>query len=260
MFDLIRMDMRRIFRSKAVYAGLLLLAAAILISLVTLKYVTADEESIVNTTQEQISQILSSTQTDVLYSTVFNGGFFAITLSILTVLFLCSDFESGFAKNIFALRAKRYGYLFSKWLVLQMVSALYLLTAVVWLFLGEALFHLTFAASAVSDFVWFVLIFWLLSGAYIAQMFAVCMILRSKAAGIAAAILLPGGFAVIILSSLFGALGMEFPMDYTLYGCVQKLGSPIHFSDFCLPGGVCAAWLIVWMAAAAFALQKKDIA
>ncbi len=55
-----------------------------------------------------------------------NGGMYSILLGIWLMLFLCSDYQSGFIKNIMALHQNRWSYIGSKLIAAAIVNFLYL--------------------------------------------------------------------------------------------------------------------------------------
>lgn len=136
MLNMLRMDLRRMFRSKMMYVAFFCLAAGILISIITLRTVTDPElrqqavDAGVDITagdQADFDAIRALTEMQALCTTIYSGGFIYVALYIVVVLFVCTDYSSGFAKNIFSFCGSRWRYFFSKLLCMIAVCALWIL-------------------------------------------------------------------------------------------------------------------------------------
>ena len=110
MLNMLRMDLRRMFRAKMMFIAFLCLSAGILISIITLRTVTDPElrqqaidagVEITSDDQTDFNAIRSLTETQALCTTIYSGSFIFVALYIIVVLFVCNDYSSGFAKNIF---------------------------------------------------------------------------------------------------------------------------------------------------------------
>ena len=268
MFDMIRMDFRRISRSKGIYIAFFVLAVMVVFCLFLVKTtldpqiqsMLTDSGFQVYINGEGLPEVLRAPYTELLSSTVFRGGVFFIVLSILASLFICTDFDSGFAKNIFSLRASRFSYLISKWLCFQIVALIYILLLIGAFILACRAFHLPFTQSEADDYTKFVLIFWLATGGYTAMLTAFSLFFRSKAAAIAAALLLASGTVLQALQSIAGVLKLDFiRFEYTIYGSVENITFPAVQDTFMRCITVSIAWTIVWLILSALVLQKRDI-
>lgn len=110
MLNMLRMDLRRMFRAKMMFIAFLCLSAGILISIITLRTVTDPElrqqaieagVEITSDDQTDFNAIRSLTETQALCTTIYSGSFIFVALYIIVVLFVCNDYSSGFAKIYF---------------------------------------------------------------------------------------------------------------------------------------------------------------
>lgn len=268
MINMLRMDLRRIFRSKMFYIAFLCLAAGILISIITLRTVTDPElrqqaidagMEITASDESDFDNILNMTQTQALLTTVYNGGFFFVALYVVVVLMVCTDFSSGYAKNIFSVYGGRWRYFASKLLCMMVVCAVWIAGTIAVFRLTCAMVHLQFQPEAMPNLLLFIGGYLLIGTAFAAQGIFVSTLLRSEGAGIAAAILVPSGVAALLVNMISGIFGISI-LEQTLYGSIQKM------TDCLTVGGpamgvviVSMIWVAVWGGLSMLALYKKDI-
>ena len=267
MLNMLRMDLRRMFRSRMFYIAFLCLTAGILIMIIMLHTITDPElreqaidagMKFTTTNDSDFDEIRQMSETEALCSTIYSGGFFFVALYVVAVLFLCSDFSSGFAKNIFSFYGGRWCYYVSKLLCMTIVCALWILGSFFIFRLCCIVCGMDFARSALTEYLRVFLEYLFIGVAFSAQGIFLSVWLRSEGGGIAA-IVLAGGIVPVMLEALLGNWGISIVYK-TLYGSVQAVteninsGSPV--------GGamaVTAVWLAIWSALSLFALYKKDV-
>ena len=268
MLNMLRMDLRRMFRAKMMFIAFLCLSAGILISIITLRTVTDPElrqqaidagVEITSDDQTDFNAIRSLTETQALCTTIYSGSFIFVALYIIVVLFVCNDYSSGFAKNIFSFYGGRWCYYVSKLLCMTIVCALLILGSFFIFRLCCIVCGMDFARSDLTEYLRVFLEYLFIGVAFSAQGIFLSVWLRSEGGGIAAAIVLAGGIVPVMLEALLGNWGISIVYK-TLYGSVQAVteninsGSPV--------GGamaVTAVWLAIWSALSLFALYKKDV-
>lgn len=268
MLNMLRMDLRRMFRAKMMFIAFLCLSSGILISIITLRTVTDPElrqqaidagVEITSDDQTDFNAIRSLTETQALCTTIYSGSFIFVALYIIVVLFVCNDYSSGFAKNIFSFYGGRWCYYVSKLLCMTIVCALWILGSFFIFRLCCIVCGMDFARSDLTEYLRVFLEYLFIGVAFSAQGIFLSVWLRSEGGGIAAAIVLAGGIVPVMLEALLGNWGISIVYK-TLYGSVQAVteninsGSPV--------GGamaVTAVWLAIWSALSLFALYKKDV-
>lgn len=83
-------------------------------------------------------------------SAICNINVAYVAVAVLTCLFISSDFSSGYAKNIFSIRATKLDYVLSKTLVCFASSALFLIAFFVGVLVGGEVSGLSFATDGFS--------------------------------------------------------------------------------------------------------------
>ncbi len=272
MISLLKMDIRRIFKSKGIYVG------AFCCLIVTLFFVSAiglsqDSAKVGNLDKDgvQISSTMSNetafqiNAAESVHLIISSAGLFTLLLMILNSMFIGSDFDSGFVKNIFTYRAGRIQYLLSKWIVMQAISAIYLLLIMGSLDLYERSGVVKLSAVSAQEVMTMFLFGLLYSGVSLALSSTVAVLFRNKAVNIAASFILSCGWLVQAVSAVMGILkidgtvGKRHILDYTIYGAKNSI------VDFLNPKGaqfsilVLGVWLIIWLISSCIILKKRDI-
>ena len=268
MLNMLRMDLRRMFRAKMMFIAFLCLSVGILISIITLRTVTDPElrqqaidagVEITSDDQTDFNAIRSLTETQALCTTIYSGSFIFVALYIIVVLFVCNDYSSGFAKNIFSFCGSRWRYFFSKLLCMIAVCALWILGSFLVFRISSLLGGMNFVRSGIDEYLKVFLGYLFVGTAFCAQAIFLSVWLRSEGAGIAAAIVLPGGIVTVMLEALLGNWGISI-IDRTLYGSVQAITASVTQGGPSAGAAVIAGiWLAVWTVLSLLALYKKDI-
>ena len=119
MLNLFRMEVYKIFREKSIYITAAAILGVIFIALATMKVITSPDllhsamESGMDITAEDLQDaqaFQNSTQVDFLGSLLFSGGLMVCLMAIVSAIFVCDDFTTGFGKNIFSYYPKRSWY------------------------------------------------------------------------------------------------------------------------------------------------------
>lgn len=268
MLNMLRMDLRRMAQSKMFYIAFGAMVAGVILTVVLLHIVTdpdaragAMRMGMVFTEEDGavIDDIVQMTFTEALCSTVYTGGVLFLALYIVSVLFVCSDFNSGFAKNIFSVQSARWPYFVSKVLCMAVVCGIWMAGTAIVFKVSCAVVDLRFLGTGTFPAAAFVCGFGLVGIAFCAQGIFLSVLTRSEGAGIAAAIVLPGGIVVSLLESLLGLWGISI-LDRTLYGCVQGVAMHLDARGPLAPYLVTAVvWLAVWTFGAIVVLKRRDI-
>lgn len=268
MLNMLRMDLRRMFRSKMFYIAFLCLTAGILIMIITLRTITDPElrkqavdagMTVTTTNDSDFDEIRQMSETEALCATIYSGGFFFVALYVVAVLFVCSDFSSGFAKNIFSYNGGRWRYFAGKMICMLAVCAVWIAGSILMFRVICRISGMYFAPDEPGAYAAFFLGYLLIGAAYMAQGIFISVMLRSGGAGIAAAIVVAGGLLVVMVESLLGNWGLSF-MEMTLYGCVQGMTEYlVQGASFMKSAAVAGIWLAIWSAASFWPLYKKDI-
>ena len=149
MFNLLRMDLYRMRRSRSAYVclGILFLTTLASYILLWLLATPQGQETAIRIgmmtaeeTQESLSMLEGMDTLTMFRNINLDGGAYCITFGIWVILFVCMDYRSGFLKNIMALYQNRWVYVGSKLLAAALLNILYLISNFLFVVLLNALF------------------------------------------------------------------------------------------------------------------------
>lgn len=271
MFNLLRMDLYRIKRSKSVYVCfiILLLAAAATVFMIWLQLPQgrqfAEKIGIMPlgaNRPDNGQSMLDGIDTLVLFRRMgfgLNGGGYSMILGIWLMLFVCMDYQSGFIKNIMALCQNRFAYAGSKVLAAGLVNLCYLAGYYLFVLLLNRLAGNMVPLAGILDVLYYLSWCWLVTLAFAALILLICVCTRSVAAGAIAAVLLGTGTVVMPMYTVLNLLHIGGWMEYSIYLTLST--APDHYTSgadlYVYAVGAC--FLAVYTAAAAFVLKKQDI-
>ncbi len=184
LHTMLRTDARRMFRQPLLY---ILMAVSFIIPVLVLTMVTGfadpSEAGMVFTNVWQMIGSLPSPGTGSSMSmdmtAMMNINMLYFMAAVLVCIFAAEDFRSGYAKNLFTVRVKKSGYVFSKLIVCSIASAILFLAFLTGSLMGGKIAGLSFA---MNGFTAFNLLMSMLSKLFIIPMFvSVFMITASIA-------------------------------------------------------------------------------
>ena len=226
MFNLLRMDLYRVRRSKSAYNcfGLLLAMSVLTFWLMWLMATPEGQKTAIRigmlalTEMKEAEKVLEGVDILTFFRQIgLDGGMYSVLLGIWMMLFVCSDYQSGFIKNMMVLHQNRWGYIGSKLITAGIVNFLYLILHFLFVLLLNALFGTLVPYAALGDVIFYLSWSWLLTTAYCALILFVCVLTRSVAAGALAAVLLGGGALVMPLYGLLNLFHAAGWLNYSIY-------------------------------------------
>lgn len=251
--SMLRADFRRMFTSRLFYImlGIAFVMPVLILVMTTMTAgsVTVDPETGAETVAEGFDntwQIIgtvsgngSAMSMDM--TSMCNMNLMYYVIGVLACLFIAEDFRSGYAKNIFTIRAKRNEYVFSKLLLLFLCGALMLAAFFGGAVLGGSVAGLPFTMSGFSVFN---LVMCLTAKIGLVAVFVPIFTLAAVAAKRKTWLsLLLGGFAGMLL---FMMIPMMTPLNATIMHAAMCLVGGALFS-----GGLGAVGTLL--------LRKSDI-
>ena len=268
MFNMLRMDLRRLFRGRGFRAVLLITTALmLLVSLMTA--VVSDPETLedmgargaeIDEIDRQMSEeILNMTQLDLAHETL-GGGFLLIIVGIGVTLFVNGDFSSGFIKNTCCAQPRRIRYVASKTLPAGVYSGVITLLGVALILLAPYLFGMRPAPSSVSDILQYLFWMWLLHWAFAMMALALVLLTRSATLGIILSLVAGGGLTAVLLGTLSKLLRLPSLEQYLLASVVKGVYAPQ--SGMIQAGMILAcvaAWAVIYGVGSLLAMEKQDI-
>ncbi|BAK43658.1 ribose/xylose/arabinose/galactoside ABC transporter permease [Eggerthella sp. YY7918] len=242
MFNLLKSDIYRLVHGRMLWVGLALLAAfvAFTVGLVwfattpvfaqmvneqaeanmsetpsggVVKITNGNSAELTHEEAEALNEKVLPSRTNAYAQTLISGGVLALFVSLTIALFLVSDFETGFAKNVFAGRRRRAAYYLEKLMLCGVLTSVFLLAGMVLTDGGFMLagFEYRFVETVGKYWSW-VALAWLAVVTYVVATSVVVLLTRSKAAGIAFAIIIATGMLASLVMTVASALAPAFPV------------------------------------------------
>lgn len=277
MFNLLRMDLYKMRRGKSVYVCLGILLIMIVATLCMLWLVATPQglETAVQLgifpAEDQMQEggfqaivasdnVLEGVDTLVmLRQTSLDGGVYNLVFGIWIMLFICSDYQSGFIKNVMVVHQNRWNYVISKIVTAGIVSFCYLIIQYLFLLIVNSLFGNMAPCAPFKDVLFYLTWAWLLTVAFAALTTLVCVWTRSVAAGTLTAVLLGSGMVQGPLYALLDMIHMGGWMKYTIYHTLDlgpnHYAAPADLYVYVVGAGFLALYTIV----SGIVLKKQDI-
>lgn len=265
MFNMLRMDLYRIFRSKSMYiiVGIGLLSC--LISHVTIYSLAqpgiveqlAKAGAIVDSDISMFSADMSVLE--FIASTIFQAGAFSVMMTILATLFIGSDFSSGYIKNILAFQGQRWKYVLSKLITLLIVDVLALVLYLLFFQVMLMILPIDLMPTAFMDFFWYFMTFAILQTGFLALMLPVILGTRSQGMGIGVSIMVAGGLVTVLLEQCFRFFGRTLT-PVSLLMQQSQIPETFDLSKNLNAWAVGIVWCIIYTSLGILCIYKKDAA
>ncbi|MEG0683493.1 MAG: ABC transporter permease [Coprobacillus sp.] len=268
MFNLLRMDIKRLKKSKSSYVILILSMLLCLLAFMAL-YIALNPDlqawmrehgfifQFNGTDSSQIQMTLIDT-----FQNTYIQSFFALFIGIMVVLFNCHENECGFSKNIFSIHVNRSHYLFSKIISLSLyfilvISICFIETIVLNLCLSSF-----FIVNPINEIILYLVMLWFLTIALVCLYSALSIWLKSKSGCIGTVIVYATGIWLSIIQPLLGIIGWQHILDYTLMNNINILAQNVKNIDMnsilvmIVNVGI---YIVVFIVLSLLRLRKKDI-
>ena len=267
-FNLLRMDLRRLFKSRSFH--IILLVTAVLILMVSfLTAVISDPETLDEMgasgaeldelDQRMSEEIRNMTQLDLAYETL-GGGFLLVIVGMGVTLFVKDDFSSGFVKNICCAQPRRAGYVLSKALTAGVYSGIITLLGGVLILLAPYLYGMRPAPNAISDILRYLFWMWLPHWAFAMMALALVLLTRSATLGMILSLVAGSGLTAVLVGTLGKFLGWPPLEQYLLSSVVKGVYTPHSGIAQVWTVLTCTvAWAVIYGAGSLLAMEKRDI-
>ena len=259
--DLLKMDLRRTFRTQPFYW--LLLGVATLVMVV---FRTAAREDNV-TLMGLLGSYTAGEGFDPMAS-MMGISIIPLFSMIAFVLNVGGDFSTGFAKNIFTFHANKWEYVISKTALGAIISSLYILAYMIGFLVVGSVMGLPWGVASIGEMVLYVIQKMLLTIPLSSLVLFVMILLRNRGWGIVSAIAVSMGsvsmFVMMAASILTGITGIDFSWlsaltAWFISGCSSSLVLMASVPQSLKVLGVTAIWTLLWSVLTWNRLKKKDI-
>lgn len=252
MFKLLKMDMYRLFHRKLLYVMVVALSA------ITLSMLFLSDPS--GVTIDSVLGVLDGVSMENFMAAGSGLGLVYTLMCIMLSFFVCDDFSSGFAKNIFTVHANKFNYIVSKIISMMAASAILMLFSV-----AESFAYCMISGVSIGS-VGGILIFWIekwiISAPFAAAILFISLWMRNKGLGFLFGCLLGTGGLVMGIAWAFEALHFPYAsqvLNLTMYGASTVPSLDFHAGDFIYIVVVSAVWVIFYSVMSASVLKKKDV-
>ena len=268
MFNLLRMELYQVKRSKSAYIcfGLLLFATVFMFGMMWLLASPQGQEIALRIGMLSLEEVKESEYILEGYDCLsffrnicLDGGAYNLIFGIWVMLFVCGDFQSGFIKNIMALHQNRWNYIGSKVLTAWIVNFCFLT-----LHLFSALVMNRMCGDLVPYAGWKEIVFylswiWFVTTAFAALIVFICVLTRSVAAGSLAAVLLGSGAIVRLLWGILNLFHcgewLKYSISMTCELGPEKYTSVKDLYVYAVGFGFLALYTLIGV----IVLRRKDI-
>lgn len=223
-----------------------------------------DDAFTANDVAEAQAMLTSTSQITFIGSMMIKGGALAMAFIIFIAIFLGSEFETGFSKNVFASHPNRLAFLGARLIEIVILAAVFTTVTIVSTLLATAVVGFDLAPAPLGDLVLWAALVVLVIAAFAMITAFVVWLTRKMAAGIVVGVLLVSGMVSALIKSVLSLFpSVSHLGDFMLASCMESLGA-FGLND---PGalsvphvaGVALAFLVVCTVLSAVVLKKKDI-
>ena len=268
MFNMLCMDLRRLFRSRSFYI-ILGVTAALILLVVLLTSVVSDPETLddmrasgaeIEEIDRRISEeIRSMTQLDLTHETL-GSGFLLVMIGIGMTLFVNSDFSSGFIKNICCAQPRRASYVLSKALTAGIYSGIVTLLGGALILLSPYLYGMYPEPCAVADILRYLFWLWLPHWAFALMALALVLLTRSTTRGIILSLLAGSGLTAVMVGTVGKFLRWPPLERYLLASVVNGVYVPQSgIAQVWVVLACAVAWAVIYGVGGLLAMEKRDI-
>lgn len=269
MFNLLRMDLRRLFRTRSFYI-VLAVTAAMFVFMTAMMAAVADPERlealentgmvVTDRSNDDIrAELMGMTQLEFAHECM-GSGFLLIMTGIGVTLFVHNDFSSGFVKNICFARPRRREYVLSKVLVTGVYSVILTALSILLLVTLPILAGLPLTASPVGYILQYSFWIWLPCWAFGLTGALLVLLTRGTTLGILVAVFSGGGVVAMLVQNLCQQFGWPNLAQYMLSMVVNDQCGPILGPEqINMILGCTAWWAGIYLAGSLVAMEKRDI-
>ena len=267
MFNLLRMDLRRLFKSRSFYITLCVMA--VMIVLVNLMAVTMSDPEFLDAMEAggaEISEydrqegelIRNFSQLQLAYE-CFSNGFLLLVTGVAVTVFVSQDFTSGFIKNIETVQPGRQKYVLEKGLIIGLYSGILTVLAIGLVLLSPIFMGFTPRPDPVLDILQYTFLLWLPNWAFGVMALFMVLLTRNSTLGILMSLASGLGLTAAVSQILPHLLHLPYPSPYFLSSVVREL-LPQPFSSQIWMVVLCSAgWGLAYLAGSLLAMEKRDI-
>ncbi|MCI9003630.1 MAG: hypothetical protein HFG03_12540 [Oscillibacter sp.] len=263
MFNMLRMDLRRLVKSRSFYVMLAVTALLLLLVVVMAAHIASPETLDAMETQGaevtesdwMLSELIHSmSQMELMHETL-GGGFLLVMAGIGVTIFVNGDFSSGFIKNTCCVKPRRRDYVCSKILLAGIYSGILTVFSVLLMLFAPVLVHWRPAPAPVWSIVQYTVWLWLPHWAFSLMALALVLLTRSNTLGIILSMVAGSGLTAMLAGTLFAMLRLPRLEQYFLSAVVCGVNTP----QVGLILACTLVWSLIYAAGSLLFMEKRDI-
>ena len=269
MFNLFRMDLRRLFKTRSFYIILAVTAAFLVMMVAMLSAVTSPEKLdalqstgvvvTVGDNSEMIEELRSMSQLEFLCECL-GSGFLLMLACIGVTLFVNGDFSSGCIKNICFARPRRWEYVLSKIFIAGFYSAVITILGVLVSLVCPILTGLRLETSSFAEILQYVFWMWLPTWAFSLLGLTLVLLTRSSTLGVIMAVIAGGGLVAALLQNLCQRFGWPNLAQYLLSMVVGTQCVPMpNMEQINMILGCSICWAVLYGIGSLILMENRDI-
>lgn len=268
MFNMLRMDLRRLFKSRSFYM-ILGITALLLIMVTVMARSLSDPETLaameeqgaeVDESDRMMSEYIRAMPPLELMHESLGSGFLLVMTGVGMTLFVNSDFSNGFIKNICCIWPRRRDYVLAKVLLAGVYSGIVTILSVLLMLLTPVLIHMYPASDSLLEILRYALWMWLPHWAFALMALALVLLTRSSTLGIILSLVAGSGLSAVLIGTLRKLLRLPPFERYFLAVAVKGIYTP---ENGITPIGIIlacsAAWAVIYGAGSLISMEKRDI-
>ncbi|MEJ8737952.1 ABC transporter permease [Erysipelotrichaceae bacterium HCN-30851] len=219
MFNIIKSEIKRLLKSKGFWTSLVIFILIYVISI--FMQTTAQETDMFYSTNSvpepgfyiSVDVVVKSLNS---FATMFGHSFGTLVLGIYLAIFVCSEYSSGYIKNIATLSNGRLAVIISKIVVSAFIDLIIILLCYgIGFILGSILID-GFVVESIQIILKSSAVMFIISLALFSLIIAITAIFRNRIAGIILVLLISSGMLQPFFTSLFDLINLSFLSEYTL--------------------------------------------
>lgn len=252
MAKLLKMDIFRLFHRKPLYLMIIILSA------LTLSMLFLSDPSAMSVSS--VFGVMDGVSMDNFMSAGSGLGLAYTLMCIMLSFFVCDDFSSGFAKNIFTVHSNKFDYIVSKIFSMMIGGAVLMAVSLI-----ESLIFCMISGidiGSVAGIAVFWIEKWLLCAPFAAAILFVSLVFRNKGLGFLFACLLGTGGLVMGIEWAFEAIRFPYAdqvLSWTMYGASTLPKLYFELGGFVKIVAAAVIWVVIYSVLSARVLNKKDV-
>lgn len=273
MHNMIKMDLYRMFKAKVLYITVLIAVVSVIASLGSAKYQLEHPEfqDMLEEAMEQTGDlnvgiqaggttiISDDTATEDIYKGILSGGISLAMGVIFCVVFVCTEHNSGFIKNVVSRKNYRSQMSVSKAIIMAIYTLVIFTVCTAVFLLGHLLLFQGLKFANVSNFIGYIAVQILIQTAIMNLCILLCNLVRNMAFSMAMGICISAGLFSLV-TGLIDRFNLPInTSDYLLSVLMRILPATYDSTLYTRAVIISAGCILVSQVASLITMKKQDV-